>query len=495
MRSMRRLLPFLTALLALTIPSWAGFGLHGSTPVLSCPYSATASADGCAAIVALGGGSVQYPNFFTASSTATSPYGIARQALPTPQTYLTRAPWNVAGVDYAVGPLLTKAATFKNPTVAGNWAGTNCSPGTVTSSGAPVVVCCASNSQTYVNAIYTGITCSGVSLSALTIDDFDFSAGSFGGNSCIPLRITNTAVSGTGTLTITNNKWVAADDGATDNCNQSGVYISYLGSGAASNTNLVFEYNWIDGKADTSSPNQFAGASFNFGGTLTIEYNAILHINNRPFSDSLPATSSPAAYSDTIFANYIDGFVFTTYTNFEHGELLEITMGSSGNASSTFTDSYTYNTINQPNTVGTSSTTSLIYVSSGNPSGQLSNAFITRDVTIDHNVLVSSAQGGAVSTLIEQSYAYYAAPLTITNNYIDTTGAGGIDDCNGAPYVSGVYAGGTYDAMPSTEPTWGSGATANVYLTSGNPVPLTIGPGGGGNTFQTYQCPIGNNPP
>ncbi len=412
---------------------------------LNCPFPDTAAVDGCGAMLALGGGTVMFPAFFTGTTTAAGSYGIARQS---GQTYAVRPNWNVAGVDFAVGPLASKAAAFKDPSVnPPQWCAY--SPGL--------------------------LTCLGPypASAPLLIDGYDFSANA--NHPCVRVLIYGNRFAGS--MTLTNNRWVAADDGVTDTCARGGFFVNQVNASAA---DFDFEMNLIDGKADAASPNGYGGVSVYASGAITLKYNAIMHVNNRPASVLRPATTVATSYPpSTVFANYIEGFVYTPGN--QHGEFLEEVV-SRPNAAGTFTDNYTFNTVMQPRDALKQGSTALIYLSSGRPVGQAAGASVTRTSTADHNVLVTNSNGGAqtTNTLIEESYAFYAG-LTITNNFIDNTAAA-INVCTGAPFVGGAYS----PESALAPPTW----TGNTYLTTGATVPFR--PGNTPHmTFSLYKCALG----
>ncbi len=433
--------------LALAVLLFCAASAPAAPSPLNCPCPDTAGVDGCGAMLALGGGSVMFPAFFTGTTTASGSYGIARQS---GQTYAVRPNWNVAGVDFAVGPLASKAAAFKDPSVnPPQWCAY--SPGL--------------------------LTCLGPypASAPLLIDGYDFSANA--NHPCIRVVAYGNRFT---TETLTNNRWIAADDGATDTCAAAGIFFQ---SANVSPVVITFSNNEIDGKADSGSPRQYGGVTLCTSGQVTMQFNAFLHLNNRPVSISRPATLTATTYpASTYFANYVEGFVYTALPGYEHGEFVEETL-SNPNASSAFTDLYSYNTMMQPNNTALTTSSSLIYLSSGRPTGQSSGAAVTRTSTADHNVLVVnslSGGGGSTSALIEESYDFYAS-LTITNNFIDNTGAA-VDIYTGAPLIGGTYS----PEVALAPPTW----TGNTYLTTGAAVPFR--PGNTPRmTFSKYKCALG----
>ena len=95
-----------------------GVGASGTASSTTCPQG-SAYSDGCSGAPV--GGNVQYPNFFTS------------RAPQSGQTYATRPPWNVAGVDYPVG--IPSATVLQDPSTATLPSGCSYSSNIVTCNG------------------------------------------------------------------------------------------------------------------------------------------------------------------------------------------------------------------------------------------------------------------------------------------------------------------------------------------------------------------------
>jgi hypothetical protein len=396
-----------------------------------------------------GGGTVQYPNFFTATSSTPGAYGIARQAGQA--AYAVRPSWNVAGVDYAVGPLASKAQAFKDPS----------KPGTL---------------PPYCAYTVGEVTCRAGGNSNITFDGFDMSASI--NHPCVHLGIYGNQFNH---ITVSNNLWRAADDGATDHCALDGVFFST----ANSNTGGVsFINNWIDGKADAASPRGYGGIAIVTNGPILIEYNAIEHVNNRPVSTLRNAVTPLTTPPLVAFANYIDTFITSSATT-QHGEFIEDSVdGYPSSNNLTQTDDYSFNTIMQGTGAAPSATTSLIYLSGGDPVGQIAGAMVSRASTADSNTLIANhlpGTGGAglsVSAIIEASYAQYSL-LQITNNFSDDAPGASYyyTLCDGSPYIGGVY---TATALGILHPPVWSG---NIDMATGNQIGL--------GSMAYYKCAQG----
>lgn len=169
-----------------------------------------------------------------------APAGTAQQATLL-NGYATRAPWKVAGVDYAIGPQSTPST---NPNTIPTSSCTICRSGTT-------------------------ITVGG---SNQTLDGYDFSGSNW-----------QVSITGTG-ATITNNKWVQTADV---------VPVSV----AASAGNWRVAYNYMDGGGQVS----FLISANSMNGQATIEYNYLLNTGSDNFS--LSASNNATSYSAIIRYN------------------------------------------------------------------------------------------------------------------------------------------------------------------------------------------------
>ena len=228
---MLRLIYTAIALVALasSIGGTANGGIHGSIVVPpACPYGST-YADGCAGAPV--GGSVQEPGFFTTYAPQSG------------QHYSVRPPWNVAGVDYAVGiPAATIAAGLADPTVS------------------PPTGCSVTNNS----GVYS-LHCQ--QIANLTINGYDFSL-----HGCISLTIGNYQVSGT--ITIENSRFVYGP-----NCSTSGMLTVQTPS-----ANLIIEDSEFDGDAPDypSAPvSNLIGPNVAGGYAVLIQYTSCRRVQAR----------------------------------------------------------------------------------------------------------------------------------------------------------------------------------------------------------------------
>lgn len=235
-----------TANLTAVAATFAGLSVGGSGG--GCPFSGTAAVDGCTSSPSA---SAQFPTMFTGGSG---------------DSYVTRPAWNVAGVDYGVGP--PSGQTYINPSIS-------------------VPAGC-----TYSTATAPHVTCSG---SNISLNGYDLTIG--GGvfvlfNNCNNCAITNSKMGGLGYnpasgvcstyffiviqegssagLTMTNN---ILDGGSTVpgavGCQNYGLY---LASTATSGNTATVKYNYVH-----NLPCQFVtiGASGN-NTSVIMKYNLLV---------------------------------------------------------------------------------------------------------------------------------------------------------------------------------------------------------------------------
>lgn len=235
------------------------------TPSVDCPYGSAVS-DGCSGAPV--GGNVQHADFFTA------------RAFQSGQSHVTRPPWNVAGVDYAVG--IPAATTLKDPTTDALPSGCTYASNTVT---------CNSSGN-------------------LTVDGYDF-----GLHNCVFLDIRGF----TGTITIENNNFTMGSSAAC-NTNNYGLF------GLSSTTNgssLVVQNNVFNGSAKIypTLGNYFILFDvYRSTGTSLFQYNAFLDNIARP----LETTSSGNWVAQY---NYFEGL---NYGNVAHGEFTMFASSATG---------------------------------------------------------------------------------------------------------------------------------------------------------------------
>lgn len=310
--------------------------IHGSSSIArpGCPQGVSLP-DGC---LGSPGGTVQHANFFT---------GYANQS---GQSYSTRPPWNLCGVDYTCGA--PSLSALKDPTLASNWTGSGC---VYTASGGPVgaFVRCSSHAN-------------------IVISGFDFSCTIVSCNSpaCIPIQLQGTV---TGTTIVSDNYW---KNGANCSPSANGYFIDQESGGSAS---LIVESNTFDGN-ETNFPNPMIGlVTVNTTtGSFTSEYNAYLNAPARPLG--YVGTGGFLSQYD-----YFDGYVFLPVHG--HGEIAVV----SANGGNLATVTYRYDTVLQPTTACACSTTTIFTSDAASPSDTWAL------VTADHNLEVVNITGGAAT--------------------------------------------------------------------------------------------------
>lgn len=300
------------------------------------------------------GGNVQYADFFTS------------RAKQSGQTFVTRPPWNVAGVDYPVG--IPSATVLKDPSTAALPSG------------------CTYNSNI--------VTCNGSG--NLTIDGYDF-----GLHNCIYLDIYNY----TGTILIQNSNFAMGSSAPCQN-NYGLIDIEATTSGSS----LIVQNNVFNDNAPTYPTAANYLDVWDVGrttGTSLYQYNAFLASIGRPIE-----TTSGGNW--TAQYNYIEGL---NYGSTAHGEFEMI---ASAAANVNFTAQF--NTILNPADYG-GGATAIWYISAGQPNGQ---TFGT--VNLNNNTTVINLFGGAGGSVVVSvaDTEFAANPVTtanILNNYLDPTGS------------------------------------------------------------------------
>jgi hypothetical protein len=326
------------------------------------------------------------------------------------QIYTNYPQWNVAGRDYAVGV-----------------------PASITPVDVAVATAGAGQGQIPTGCTYSSgttppkLTCTAVS--NLTINGLDFSPTA--GHNGIQLIL---SANNTGTITIKNSNF-ENDAGL-----EAAFYLATLFKGGSAN--VVVQSNTFEGHGDTRPSFKGAMAALNTTGNITFSYNAVFHSPGRPFQGVIN-NGSPATVGSVQFDhNLIYGmgyFVGGTHAEFWEGV---------GDTTSTqlFTipsTQYLYNTCVQPAGVGANTTTGCFYVSTGGltaPSAGVVGVFASS--LVDHNVAIINNTSGARTAgaaLASMGWSEYTN-FTMTNNYVDATGAIYTANCSGAPYIGGVLA-------------------------------------------------------
>jgi hypothetical protein len=404
-----------------------------------------------------------HPDFFGTWNGRAYAGGYAQQS---GQSYVTRPPWNVCGVDYACGAPSTTG--LKDPAAEAATLPSGCSYGATSSvNGGPQVTC-------------------GRGGAAAVFDGWDFT-GRSGDEGCVLLVVTPRYNFTTFTLKRSRI------GGAGANCAGRSVqgYVK-IQSWNSSITNVVWYANTCAGPADPASYRYETNcARFYNGGTLTSSYSAFIAIAGRPFAGASNTVVSSQDYFEgfTYQANQGHGEIYepifvphatggitgTTLTlsavnsappfsltvgsrlgGIDNGTYLPITPGtivsatgpntlpctgdvcvggytvrpsqavtSGTNISTPATaplQQYSYDTCMLPAASGSRLATSCIYFSTGSVgagAGTLTRA------QADHNVLVANLSGGLsiASYAIELSYISYTN-VSISTNYLDLTGFG-----------------------------------------------------------------------
>ncbi len=338
-----------------------------SLPAAQCPRGVSV-ADGCVAAPA--SGSFQILTSFSS------------QAAQSGQTWVNSHPWpwNAAGVDYPVG--YSMSVPLGDPATAVLPAG--CAyQATGGIGGAPRVFC--DRLPSHIGVINP------------TIQGLDFSL-----HGCVVLEFSQNVI---GTVTVQNNNFKSGP-----NCAVTSGYLIKLDGGSA---NLVLKYNQIDGNAQ-QYPAALAGTIQDNSptGSLTMEYNAIINSPQRPVN-SYTSGNIVDRY------NYIDGWVLYNPV-LEHGETL---LDQPGPRISVASVIHAFNTVLLPAAEIANSTTAPFFLS-GTPGGY--NFFASS--TVDHNVVVTNLADGVPGQYTTSAALAYIdwglfGTVTVTNNYVDPTGA------------------------------------------------------------------------
>ncbi len=282
-------------------------------------------------------------------------------------------PWNIAGVDYAVGIPSTVSLVSASAAPTGSGPGklpTGCTYSTTGSAqGGPIVIC--------------------TSMSSPTIDGIDFTNN---GTACVPLQF-NASV--TGNAVVKNSKFVFDYTGlyATVNCNVPNNYL-VRAVNPSGLTSITFTNDYFNGNAPGSILPQTGGfnntGSFiNIAGTtvaMVIEYSVFLNIDSRPISSS-------AWGAVTLAFNYFENFVYSYRLAFTpHAEVLAPGFGTTGHTQPS--TQYSFNTVLQGTSISYGTGTAPIYPSDG----VWGNGSTLANVQVDHNTTINNYAGGFTGT-------------------------------------------------------------------------------------------------
>ena len=334
-----------------TVQIWKNIRSIAASASVNCPQGNGTPTDGCSGAVA---SNTQYANFFTS------------RAAQSGQSYTTRPPWNVAGVDYPVG--IPSATVLKDPSTAS--LPTGC---------------------TYSSNV---VTCNGSG--NLTINGYDF-----GLHNCIYLDIYNY----TGTILIENSDFAM---GSSTACQSNFGLIDIEASNTGSS--LIVQNNVFNGNAPTYPTLANYLDIWDVGrttGTSLYQYNAFIASIARPIE-----TTSSGNW--TAQYNYFEGL---NYGNAAHGEIDMVASTATG-----VNMNVQFNTVLAPANYG-GGATSLWYISSGSTNGQTFGTVNLKNNTEVVN-LYNGSGGTVVISVADSEFGYNpVATANIANNYIDPTGA------------------------------------------------------------------------
>jgi hypothetical protein len=376
-------------------------------------------------------GSYQESDFF--SGYANQSFGRVLPSITVlqPASYAIQPPWNVAGVDYAVGlplsylpisSLKDPANIASDPAANPDGAGADCAffaSSTLASNGGPAVIC------TQVKPGATGPVIAGY--------NFGMTGST---NDCVALIIKDNTWS---SVTISDNLFVNGP-----NCN--------LWHGAPSAANafqldiyngptaipVTFSHNTVYGcgpdnpgeveaqlcLANFPSSGGVAPADNHFwadspDGPRTVQYNAFIHQPGR----IIQGTENCGGYIQWMQYNYVEGFVYQHGGGGEHGEFKEFGVGCAG----AVVVQFDYNTLLQTQYVDagvSEGSDSSFYYSAGSTAKS-----VTFTGNILNNVFVTNINPNyypywtTASAAISFAYNNYGSSTKINNNYIDPTGS------------------------------------------------------------------------
>jgi hypothetical protein len=439
--------------------SGAQVRLYTSAPPAGCPFGSDPN-DGC--LTAPANAQVQIANFFT---------GYANQSGQSLGAVASRN-YNVAGVDYKIGPTITQAAAL-DPTTNTPAGCLICDPHSINS--------CSSFNP--VNGYV--LNCSG---SAVTINGLNFGAVGGHGSGFIVCKSTCS-----GTLTITNN-WFSRDSGCS-----APVPIAFPGTGSfivvqnGETANVVIRNNSIDGNdlgCRYAGFGGMGGVVLHTTGTVTVERNYIGHLSLRALS-----FDGVAGNADLVRWNLIDCFNTVPWAG--HGEVGLYGNIPTGDSSQRYTIAVSYTTTNLCADMGALGTATWFPTNGGT----LGGSFFT-DFTFDHIIAVtnivgggSSAFTGSITTHIDDD------PATGLHNRltVDAISPGGTLRVGSRVIVSGVYdvymmanlTGGIPGGLGSTW-TVACGPDFNT-CTGATPVHTSYGADIPGQTYPTHSVGVWQN--
>jgi hypothetical protein len=366
---MKRSLAFVTFLL-ITDAGMDGAQVQPAPPgSVSCPrrtgyVNSRGERDGCLAAPAGTPDNItlfQHPDFFSSYATQSG------------QTYKSRPPWNVAGVDYPVG--IPKNVKLKDPATDPLPAG--CSyRATGNTIGGPMLTC---------------------TKGPLVLNGYDMSGRMVhpGAHGCVDFVPTFT-----GSVITFKNDYFGINSACLGASNQGYSVQIFTGDNDLDMENCVWDY---------SPPNPIGFRPLSVGqGSLTLKYNAWINMTGDPIAGS-------AKGNLLVAYNYVDTFLFNVAQQ-GHGEFIGITGG--GTQAQTY---YFFNTILQGHAAQPGSTTTTIWLSNGVGGITYADAQVLNNTTVVNLGSSSGDRKVSEAALVNMNYVHTATQ--VRDNYFDHTGA------------------------------------------------------------------------
>lgn len=352
---------------------------------------------------------VQRSNFFSS------------YALQSGQTYTTRPPWNVAGVDYPVG--IPTSVILKDPNAGGLPAGCTVNL-TGNSLGGPILNCTEAGD--------------------LDLEGWDFTGTIAGSNGCYVIGNTYTGTAGQHTLTFKNNY---LNRGTACYGNSNAGFNDQIFPGSFGT--LDVENNVWDFAPPTSGPG-FKPMSVGANQTMIFKYNYFHNIPENPINGG----ANGANFALLMAYNFVDGYTYAGTPNQNHGEVTDL------NASGIRSQYYWYfNTIFHDNQSAQGTGTANIWFSAATNNG---SSFIDNQAQNNTNVDNCSAAavaGGATcgtqaASVTDVNLADFQSNTftteEVTDNYSDAIGAARVGRIAGGICLNTITWTGNIDLKTNT---------------------------------------------
>jgi hypothetical protein len=300
------------------------------------------------------------------------------------QSYKTRPSWNVAGVDRGTSVGYKMNTKFVDPSLAVNLP-QGCQyyeVGILTYVG-PLVFCNSGQN--------------------LTIENMDFNL-----HGCIKLFVTPKV---TGVLTIKNNKFV---NGPKCDASKSG----FVNIGVGSHVNLVLTNNVFDGGFPAYQGLGVALSDMSVGTALkgcqkVIRYNVFANLPGLPMGAKGSHCDIDIAY------NYFSNWVANAKLGI-HGAIYAMTPDPFVSVNSL---AYRYNTTLIPASTGQIHTTTFSFLGAAAKRTNITNAIVDHNTVIVNSSRLANLGVSTGAALTQALHLGSITNLTITNNYVDPTGA------------------------------------------------------------------------